>query len=371
MDKLTTTKIVRVEGGSGGTGREINKHTETVTTTRLTSLPPKGNNSSSSSQQVLTSSSAGGGVLVEKIITQSSAEGGSSRSYMISSSSSGSSATSSSGTGSVVDTFDASLFLTSGAARDFSVTAGPIGSSMVKTSSSKIKSSSISANIPSVASSSSATGEDLLTGFGSSSEFMSGSAGGSFGVSRGNMSRSGGGVGSSALMSGGGGSSSMTVTKFGASSPTGTRKASGLSMGYSTVPTDRKASLTLQMGGYEGSSSGNSSPEYTKKQYAAVATRGRTQTRESEIRARLQSASPSTRWTELDDVKRLLKGSRSGSISPPRSPTNTLPIPKKASVETRHESLSGRGGPSVTAPNPKPGPPRGACQRRIGDRDKM
>lgn len=45
--------------------------------------------------------------------------------------------------------------------------------------------------------------------------------------------------------------------------------------------------------------------------------------------------------TELDDVKRLLKGSRSGSISPPRSPTSTLPIPKKASVDTRHESQSG------------------------------
>lgn len=45
--------------------------------------------------------------------------------------------------------------------------------------------------------------------------------------------------------------------------------------------------------------------------------------------------------TELDDVKRLLKGSRSGSISPPRSPTNTLPIPKKASMDTRHDSQSG------------------------------
>uniref|UniRef100_A0A4W4H057 Uncharacterized protein n=1 Tax=Electrophorus electricus TaxID=8005 RepID=A0A4W4H057_ELEEL len=60
-----------------------------------------------------------------------------------------------------------------------------------------------------------------------------------------------------------------------------------------------------------------------------------------EIRARLQSASPSTRWTELDDVKKLLKGSRSSSSSPPRSPTNTLPIPKKASVDTHLESHSG------------------------------
>ncbi|KAL4625028.1 collagen alpha-1(XVII) chain-like [Arapaima gigas] len=67
----------------------------------------------------------------------------------------------------------------------------------------------------------------------------------------------------------------------------------------------------------------------------------------SEIRARLQSASPSTRWTELDDVKKLLKGSRSCSVSPTRSPSNTLPIPKKASVETRtglevSQSVSGQ-----------------------------
>uniref|UniRef100_A0A8C3JFP7 Uncharacterized protein n=1 Tax=Calidris pygmaea TaxID=425635 RepID=A0A8C3JFP7_9CHAR len=56
---------------------------------------------------------------------------------------------------------------------------------------------------------------------------------------------------------------------------------------------------------------------------------------ESEIRVRLQSASPSGRWTELDDVKRLLKGSRSASCSPTRSPSSTLPIPKKAVVETK------------------------------------
>uniref|UniRef100_A0A670I1U3 Uncharacterized protein n=1 Tax=Podarcis muralis TaxID=64176 RepID=A0A670I1U3_PODMU len=56
---------------------------------------------------------------------------------------------------------------------------------------------------------------------------------------------------------------------------------------------------------------------------------------ESEIRVRLQSASPSTRWTELDDVKRLLRGSRSASASPTRSPSSTLPIPKKAVVETK------------------------------------
>uniref|UniRef100_A0A8C0U689 Collagen type XVII alpha 1 chain n=1 Tax=Cyanistes caeruleus TaxID=156563 RepID=A0A8C0U689_CYACU len=55
----------------------------------------------------------------------------------------------------------------------------------------------------------------------------------------------------------------------------------------------------------------------------------------SEIRVRLQSASPSGRWTELDDVKRLLKGSRSTSCSPTRSPSSTLPIPKKAVVETK------------------------------------
>ncbi|TRY65930.1 hypothetical protein DNTS_012338 [Danionella cerebrum] len=157
-----------------------------------------------------------------------------------------------------------------------------------------------------------------------------------------NISRGGGGAaGSSSVMSGGGSSSSMTVTKFSSSSPTTTRKA----LSYSTGHTERKTSTNLNTGGYEGSSSGNSSPEYTKKEYVStnVASRGRTQSRESEIRARLQSTSPSTRWTELDDVKRLLKGSRSGSISPPRSPTNTLPIPKKASIDIRHDSQSGYG----------------------------
>uniref|UniRef100_A0A8C0H5P5 Uncharacterized protein n=1 Tax=Chelonoidis abingdonii TaxID=106734 RepID=A0A8C0H5P5_CHEAB len=39
--------------------------------------------------------------------------------------------------------------------------------------------------------------------------------------------------------------------------------------------------------------------------------------------------------TELDDVKRLLKGSRSASVSPTRSSSSTLPIPKKAVVETK------------------------------------
>ncbi|XP_044287285.1 collagen alpha-1(XVII) chain-like [Varanus komodoensis] len=86
---------------------------------------------------------------------------------------------------------------------------------------------------------------------------------------------------------------------------------------------------------YEGSSSANSSPEIPRKDFGSSATRGRSQTRESEIRVRLQSASPSTRWTELDDVKRLLRGSRSASASPTRSSSNTLPIPKKAVVETK------------------------------------
>ncbi|XP_043568820.1 collagen alpha-1(XVII) chain-like [Chiloscyllium plagiosum] len=93
-------------------------------------------------------------------------------------------------------------------------------------------------------------------------------------------------------------------------------------------------------GGYEGSSSGNSSPEFSRKEFSTSNTRGRSQSRESAIRARLQSASPSGRWTELDDVKRLLKGSRSASISPPRTATNTLPYPKKAVVETKMVSAS-------------------------------
>ncbi|XP_021561689.1 collagen alpha-1(XVII) chain, partial [Carlito syrichta] len=102
---------------------------------------------------------------------------------------------------------------------------------------------------------------------------------------------------------------------------------------------DRRT-LGTRHGAYEGSSSGNSSPEYPRKEFASSLTRGRSQTRESEIRVRLQSASPSTRWTELDDVKRLLKGSRSASVSPTRNSSSTLPIPKKGSVETRTVTAS-------------------------------
>ncbi|KAL7852612.1 hypothetical protein SRHO_G00183970 [Serrasalmus rhombeus] len=88
MDNLITSKTVNAEGGSGVSG----KVTETVTTTRLTSLPPKGNSGSANTQRVVTSSSSssstsasgsssGGAVLVEKrIITQSSGGGGSSSS---------------------------------------------------------------------------------------------------------------------------------------------------------------------------------------------------------------------------------------------------------------------------------------------------
>jgi len=53
--------------------------------------------------------------------------------------------------------------------------------------------------------------------------------------------------------------------------------------------------------------------------------------------------------TELDDVKRLLKGSRSASVSPTRNSSNTLPIPKKGTVETRVVTASSQSGecPSI------------------------
>ncbi|XP_048844268.1 collagen alpha-1(XVII) chain-like [Brienomyrus brachyistius] len=164
------------------------------------------------------------------------------------------------------------------------------------------------------------------------------------------LSASGGGVGSSfvggsrgaSVTGSGGGVVTMTTvtTKGNASSAGmgGMRRGQGSSSSasYSSAAAEKKATGMYSLA-YEGSSSENSSPEYTRKEYASAsaATRGRSHSRESEIRARLQSASPSTRWTELDDVKRLLKGSRSSSSSPPRSPSNTLPIPKKASVDPR------------------------------------
>lgn len=51
--------------------------------------------------------------------------------------------------------------------------------------------------------------------------------------------------------------------------------------------------------------------------------------------------------TELDDVKRLLRGNCSTSTSPTQSPNNTLPIPKKASVETRTMSESSSAGSNL------------------------
>lgn len=51
--------------------------------------------------------------------------------------------------------------------------------------------------------------------------------------------------------------------------------------------------------------------------------------------------------TELDDVKKLLKG-RSCSVSPTRSSNTsiTLPVPKKASVETKTISVASQSGMS-------------------------
>uniref|UniRef100_A0A8D0KR29 Collagen type XVII alpha 1 chain n=1 Tax=Strix occidentalis caurina TaxID=311401 RepID=A0A8D0KR29_STROC len=77
---------------------------------------------------------------------------------------------------------------------------------------------------------------------------------------------------------------------------------------------------------YEGSSSANSSPEFPRKEFGISMKQWLLG--ESEHLLFLTG-------TELDDVKRLLKGSRSASCSPTRSPSSTLPIPKKAVVETK------------------------------------
>uniref|UniRef100_A0A8C0EFM1 Collagen type XVII alpha 1 chain n=1 Tax=Bubo bubo TaxID=30461 RepID=A0A8C0EFM1_BUBBB len=77
---------------------------------------------------------------------------------------------------------------------------------------------------------------------------------------------------------------------------------------------------------YEGSSSANSSPEFPRKEFGI--SRKQWLLVESGQLLFLTG-------TELDDVKRLLKGSRSASCSPTRSPSSTLPIPKKAVVETK------------------------------------
>ncbi|MEQ2280292.1 hypothetical protein AMECASPLE_018279 [Ameca splendens] len=139
--------------------------------------------------------------------------------------------------------------------------------------------------------------------------------------------------------------STVTKTTYSSGgSREGKKGPSSSAIGYSPLPKERKSITTMAAAlseVFDESSSTDSSLEYRRKEYgtsnatSSTATRGRTQSRESEIRARLQSASPPARWTELDDVKRLLRGNCSTSTSPTQSPNNTLPIPKKASVETK------------------------------------
>uniref|UniRef100_A0A8C9NUK1 Uncharacterized protein n=1 Tax=Serinus canaria TaxID=9135 RepID=A0A8C9NUK1_SERCA len=78
---------------------------------------------------------------------------------------------------------------------------------------------------------------------------------------------------------------------------------------------------------YEGSSSANSSPEFPRKDFSGTSMKHWLLGDSGHLLLLL--------GTELDDVKRLLKGSRSASCSPTRSPSGTLPIPKKAVVETK------------------------------------
>uniref|UniRef100_A0A672ZUD4 Uncharacterized protein n=1 Tax=Sphaeramia orbicularis TaxID=375764 RepID=A0A672ZUD4_9TELE len=144
--------------------------------------------------------------------------------------------------------------------------------------------------------------------------------------------------------------STVTRTSYSSGGGSAETKRGGSSsvVSHSPGPKERKSLTTMASAlseVFDESSSPNSSPEFKRKEYnmsSATSTstsRGRTQSRESEIRTRLQSASPTGCWTELDDVKRLLRGN-STSTSPPQSPNNTLPIPKKASVEPRSMSDS-------------------------------
>uniref|UniRef100_A0A8B9PGV5 Uncharacterized protein n=1 Tax=Apteryx owenii TaxID=8824 RepID=A0A8B9PGV5_APTOW len=140
------------------------------------------------------------------------------------------------------------------------------------------------------------------------------------------------------------GSSCMTSSGSGrmnsSSSSSGYRQTQSPSSTLTKSPgsTFERKTYVTRHATYEGSSSANSSPEFPRKEFGMF----------------FQSC-PSEHYgrpvhlfflpgTELDDVKRLLKGSRSASCSPTRSPSSTLPIPKKAVVETKMVTESSQSG---------------------------
>ncbi|XP_034044594.1 collagen alpha-1(XVII) chain-like [Thalassophryne amazonica] len=129
--------------------------------------------------------------------------------------------------------------------------------------------------------------------------------------------------------------STVTKASYSSGGSGDAKKGSTSAKKYSPLTMEKKVTSMLAAKHskvFDGSSSGDSSPEITTKQYgisnatASYTKRGRTESKEREIRVRLQTASPTASWMELSDLK--------------LSPDNTLPIPKKASVDTRTTSES-------------------------------
>ncbi|XP_023272154.1 loricrin-like, partial [Seriola lalandi dorsalis] len=146
-----------------------------------------------------------------------------------------------------------------------------------------------------------------------------GDGGGSFIDGDGYRSGGGGGGGGGGGL-GGGSYFVSSVSKVRSSSSGGARRGqtAGSSGGLSPAFRERK-NISSRSGGYDGSSSANSSPEFTRKDYGnycSSTTRGRSESRESEIRARLQSASPTacrckTTWIHLLSVMQFLRKQQS------------------------------------------------------------
>uniref|UniRef100_A0A3Q2DUA1 Uncharacterized protein n=1 Tax=Cyprinodon variegatus TaxID=28743 RepID=A0A3Q2DUA1_CYPVA len=147
-----------------------------------------------------------------------------------------------------------------------------------------------------------------------------------------------GGSGSTYLVS--------SVSKVRSSSSGGARRAqtAGSSVGLSPGFRERKT-ISSRSGGYDGSSSANSSPEFPLSFHGDSSYSWFVLSQICCLSFLNSICITGLLGAELEDVKKLLKG-RSSSVSPTRSSSAsiTLPVPKKASAESKTVSVATQSG---------------------------